>query len=32
MDRYTKQDIIDLVRENDVQFIRLQFSDVFGTL
>ena len=32
MDRYTKQDVIDLVRENDVQFIRLQFSDVFGTL
>ena len=31
MDRYTKQDVIDLVRENDVQFIRLQFSDVFGT-
>ena len=32
MDRYTKQDVIDLIRENDVQFIRLQFSDVFGTL
>lgn len=32
MDRYTKQDVIDLVRENDVKFIRLQFSDVFGTL
>ena len=25
MGRYTKQDVIDLVRENDVEFIRLQF-------
>ena len=32
MGRYTKQDIIDLVRENDVQFIRLQFSDLFGAM
>ena len=32
MSRYTKQDIIDLVEEEDVEFIRLQFVDVFGTL
>ena len=32
MRNYTKQDIIRIVEENDVQFIRLQFTDVFGTL
>lgn len=32
MKKYTKQDIIRLVEENDVQFIRLQFTDVFGAL
>ena len=32
MKKYTKQDIIQLVEENDVQFIRLQFTDVFGAL
>lgn len=32
MGMYTKQDIIQLVEEKDVQFIRLQFTDVFGTL
>lgn len=30
--RYTKQDILRLVEENDVEFIRLQFTDAFGTL
>lgn len=30
--RYTKQDIIQLVEEEDVEFIRLQFTDLFGTL
>lgn len=29
---YTKQDILKLVEEEDVEFIRLQFTDVFGTL
>lgn len=29
---YTKQEIIRLVREEDVEFIRLQFTDMFGTL
>ncbi|MEE1227420.1 MAG: type I glutamate--ammonia ligase [Lachnospiraceae bacterium] len=32
MNHYTKQDIIKMVKENDVQFIRLQFTDVFGML
>ena len=32
MARYTKEDIIRIVREEDVQFIRMQFTDVFGTL
>lgn len=32
MDRYTKQDIIRLVEEEDVRFIRLQFTDIFGML
>ncbi|MDD5948668.1 MAG: glutamine synthetase family protein [Lachnospiraceae bacterium] len=30
--RYTKQDILRLVEENDVEFIRLQFTDAYGTL
>ncbi|MCX7714947.1 MAG: type I glutamate--ammonia ligase [Clostridia bacterium] len=30
MNRYTKRDIIDLVEEEDVKFIRLQFTDIFG--
>lgn len=32
MSKYTKQDIINLVEEEDVEFIRLQFVDIFGTL
>ncbi|MBC7766127.1 MAG: type I glutamate--ammonia ligase [Hyphomonadaceae bacterium] len=32
MNKYTKQDIIEMVEENDVKFIRLQFTDIFGTL
>lgn len=32
MSKYTKQDIINLVEEEDVEFIRLQFTDIFGTL
>ncbi|MCD8019725.1 MAG: type I glutamate--ammonia ligase [Clostridiales bacterium] len=32
MKDYTKQDIIQLVEENDVQFVRLMFTDVFGAL
>ncbi|GFZ34313.1 glutamine synthetase [Clostridium zeae] len=29
---YSKEDIIRLVEENDVRFIRLQFTDIFGTM
>ena len=32
MSRYTKQDIIHMIQDNDVEFIRLQFTDIFGTL
>ncbi len=32
MSKYTKQDIIRFVEEEDVEFIRLQFTDMFGTL
>ena len=32
MNHYTKQDIMDMVEEEDIEFIRLQFTDVFGTL
>lgn len=32
MGKFTKSDIIRLVEENDVRFIRLQFTDVFGQL
>ena len=30
--KYTKQDIIRMADEEDVEFIRLQFTDMFGTL
>lgn len=32
MKNYTKQDIIRLVEDEDVEFIRLQFTDIFGNL
>ena len=32
MSNYTKEDIIRLVDEQNVKFIRLQFTDIFGTL
>ncbi len=32
MGKYTKQDIMSLVREHDVKFIRLQFTDILGSL
>ena len=32
MSKYTKEDVIRLVEEEDVEFIRLQFTDIFGTL
>lgn len=32
MARFTKEDIIRIVRQEDVEFIRLQFTDIFGQL
>ena len=32
MSKFKKEDIIRLVRENDVEFIRMQFADIFGQL
>ena len=32
MSRYTKEDIIKMVRDEKVEFIRLQFTDIFGML
>lgn len=32
MSRYTKDDIFRMVEEENVEFIRLQFTDIFGTL
>ena len=29
---YTKEDIIRMVREQDIKFIRMQFTDIFGQL
>lgn len=32
MSRYSKEDIMRIVEEEDVEFIRLQFTDIFGAL
>lgn len=32
MSKYTKEDIWRMIEEEDVEFIRLQFTDMFGTL
>ena len=32
MSKYTREDILRLVEENDIKFIRLQFTDIFGFL
>lgn len=32
MSRYSKEDIVRMVEEEDVEFIRLQFTDIFGML
>ena len=32
MSRYSKDDIIRMVHEDDVEFIRMQFTDIFGQL
>ena len=32
MGKYTREDILRLVREEDIQFIRMQFTDIFGQM
>ncbi|AZB43035.1 type I glutamate--ammonia ligase [Bacillus sp. FJAT-42376] len=32
MSKYTKEDIVSLVSENNVKYIRLQFTDILGTI
>ena len=32
MSKYTREDIFRMVEEEDVEFIRLQFTDIFGAL
>ncbi len=32
MSKYTKEDIIKMVNEDDIKFIRMQFTDIFGQL
>lgn len=32
MSHYTREDILDMIEEEDVKFIRLQFADFFGVL
>ena len=32
MEKYTREDILRIAEEEDVEFIRLQFTDLFGTM
>ena len=32
MAKYSKEDILRIVKEEDIKFVRLQFTDVLGTL
>ncbi|ATW26972.1 type I glutamate--ammonia ligase [Candidatus Formimonas warabiya] len=32
MAKYSKEDILSMAKENDVKFVRLQFTDIFGVL
>ncbi len=32
MSKYTKKDILEMVEEEDIEFIRLQFTDLFGSM
>ena len=32
MHKYSKEDIIRLIEEEDVEFIRMQFTDIFGQM
>ena len=29
---YSKEDIVRIVHENDIEFIRMQFTDIFGQM
>ena len=30
MEQYSREEILNIVEEEDVEFIRLQFTDIFG--
>jgi glutamine synthetase len=30
--KYTKKDILDMAKEENVQYVRLQFTDILGTI
>jgi glutamine synthetase len=32
MSKYSREDIVSLVKENNVKYIRLQFTDILGTI
>ena len=32
MGKYTREDIVRMVRDEDIQFIRMQFTDIFGQM
>ena len=32
MERYSREEILNIVEEEDVEFIRLPFTDMFGTM
>ena len=32
MHKYTRKEIMELVEDEDVGFIRLQFTDIYGTM
>ena len=32
MHNYTRKDIMEMVEDEDVGFIRLQFTDIYGTM
>ena len=29
---YSKEDIVRIVQENEIEFIRMQFTDIFGQM
>ena len=32
MDKYTREDILEMAKKEDVRYIRLQFTDILGTI